>query len=145
METLIKTELVEFEKYHKNKYNVYFHIVCGFFYMTFLLLLFKNSNLLLFIYSLILLITMKNLCIVLTLFIILFLMIYFIKKLKLSTLNLMILFIFFYFLPDVSHYIVKEPSIINISNITPISLFINIFYLLPFSIYLIPNVLYLNQ
>ena len=36
---MIKEEFNDFEKYHKNKYNLYFHIFCGFIFMTFLFLL----------------------------------------------------------------------------------------------------------
>ena len=36
---LNKKEFVEFEKYHKNVYNIYFHVACGFVFMTFLFLL----------------------------------------------------------------------------------------------------------
>lgn len=31
MNTIIKKEFIEFEKYHKNIYNIYFHVLCGFF------------------------------------------------------------------------------------------------------------------
>jgi hypothetical protein len=135
MNTIIKKEFIEFEKYHKNMYNIYFHIVCGFIFMTFLFLLSKNdSNLLLFLYSLLILFTIHNLFITFTIFIILFIIIYFIKKHKLINTNIFLLFLVFYFLPDLSHYLTNEPSMLNINNITPLSLFTNIFYLLPFSI-----------
>ena len=135
MNTIIKKEFIDFEKYHKNSYNIYFHILCGFIFMTFLFLLSKNySNILLIVYSILILFTINNLFITFTIFIILFIMIYFIKKYKLSTVNIFLLFLLFYFLPDLSHYLTNEPSMLNINNITPLSLFTNIFYLLPFSI-----------
>jgi hypothetical protein len=135
MNTIIKKEFIEFEKYHKNMYNIYFHIVCGFIFMTFLFLLSKNdSNLLLFLYSLLILFTIHNLFITFTIFIILFIIIYFIKKHKLINTNIFLLFLVFYFLPDLSHYLTNETSMLNINNITPLSIFTNIFYLLPFSI-----------
>ncbi len=44
----IESEFIDFKKYHKNKYNIYFHIVCGFIFMCSLFLLSKTySNLLL--------------------------------------------------------------------------------------------------
>ena len=135
MNKIIKNEFIDFEKYHKNIYNIYFHILCGFIFMAFLFLLTKNySNILLIIYSLLILFTIHNLFITFIIFIILFIMIYFIKKYKLLTINIFILFLVFYFLPDLSHYLTNEPSMLNINNITPLSLFTNIFYLLPFSI-----------
>ena len=61
-------------------------------------------------------------------------MIYFMKKYKLKKANIFLLFLVFYFLPDLSHYLTNESSMLNINNITSLSLFTNIFYLLPFSI-----------
>lgn len=135
MNQIIKKEFSEFEKYHKDIFNIYFHIVCGFIFMSFLFLLSTNySYVLLFLYSALLLFTIQNLFITFIIFIILFIMIYFIKGFKISILNKSIIFIIFYFLPDLSHYLTNEPSMLNINNITPLSLFTNIFYLLPFSI-----------
>jgi len=135
MNTFIKKEFNEFEQYHNNIYNIYFHIVCGFIFMTFLFLLSnKYSNLFLILYSLIILFTIHNLFISIIIFIVLFIMNYFIKKNNFSKTNIFMLFLVFYFLPDLSHYLTNEPSMLNINNITPLSLFTNIFYLLPFSI-----------
>jgi len=135
MNTIIKKEFIEFEKYHKNVYNIYFHIICGFIFMTFLFLLSNNySNILLILYSLLILFTLDNLLITFIIFIILFGMMYFVKKYKFKQEYIFFLFLVFYFLPDLSHYLTNEPSMLNINNITPLSLFTNIFYLLPFSI-----------
>uniref|UniRef100_A0A6C0EFT5 Uncharacterized protein n=1 Tax=viral metagenome TaxID=1070528 RepID=A0A6C0EFT5_9ZZZZ len=139
MNTIIKKEFIDFEKYHKNVYNIYFHIVCGFVFMTFLFLLsnsysYSYSYVLLILYSLLILFTIHNLFITFIIFIILFFMVYFIKKYKFKKVNIFLLFLVFYFLPDLSHYLTNEPSMLNINNITPLSLFTNIFYLLPFSI-----------
>lgn len=135
MNTIIESEFIEFEKYHKNIYNIYFHIICGFIFMTFLFLLSNNySNILLIIYSLLLQFTIYNLYVTFIIFIIIYFMIYFMKKYKLKKANIFLLFLVFYFLPDLSHYLTNEYSMLNINNITPLSLFTNIFYLLPFSI-----------
>jgi hypothetical protein len=135
MNTIIKKEFIEFEKYHKNIYNIYFHVLCGFVYMTFLFLVSNNySNVLLILYSLLILFTINNLLITFIIFSILFIMVYFIKKYKLKKVNIFLLFLVFYFLPDLSHYLTNEPSMLNINNITMLSLFTNIFYLLPFSV-----------
>ena len=140
MDKIIKKEFIEFEKYHKNIYNVYFHIICGFIFMTFLFLLSKKySNVLLIIYSLLILFTIYNLFITIIICIILFIMVYSVKKYKFKTEIIFLLFLIFYFLPDLSHYVTNEPSVLNINNITPLSLFTNIFYLLPFSIMCLSN------
>jgi hypothetical protein len=140
MNQIIKKEFSEFEKYHKDIFNVYFHIVCGFIFMSFLFLLSTNySFVLLFLYSTLLLFTIQNLFITFLIFIILFFMVYFIKKYKFKKINIFLLFLVFYFSPDLSHYLTNEPSMLNINNITPLSLFTNIFYLLPFSIICLSN------
>lgn len=140
MNTIIKKEFIEFEKYHKNIYNIYFHLLCGFVFMTFLFLLSNNySNVLLILYSFLILFTINNLLITFIIFSILFIMVYFIKKYKLKTSNMFLLFLVFYFLPDLSHYLTNESSMLNINNITFLSLFTNIFYLLPFSIMCLSN------
>lgn len=130
----IKKEFLEFNKYHRNIYNICFHIICGFIFMSFLFLLSKTySNLLLVLYSFMLFFTIHNLLITLSIFSILFIMVYIIKKYKISKTNIFILFLVFYFLPELSHYLTKEKTVLNINNITFSKIFINIFYLLPYS------------
>lgn len=83
--------------------------------------------------------TIHNLLITLTIFSILFIMVHIIKKYKISKTNIFILFLVFYFLPELSHYLTKEKTILNINNITFLKIFTNIFYLLPFSIMSLSN------
>ena len=136
MNTLIKKEFIEFEKYHKNVYNIYFHIACGFIFMTFLFLLLKNySYYLLFLYSLLLLFTIHNLFVAFGIFVILFGMIYVIQKYNLSFFSKLILFVIFYFLSSLSHFITGETTILNMKNLTIYSILINTLYFIPFSIY----------
>ena len=140
MNTIIKKEFTDFEKYHKNIYNIYFHIACGFIFMTFLFLLSKNySYLLISLYSLLLLFTINSIVATFSVFSGLFIMVYFLNKYKLPMATIFLLFLVFYFLPDLSHYLTNEPSMLNINNITPLSLFTNVFYLLPFSIICLSN------
>ena len=85
MNTIIESEFIEFEKYHKNIYNIYFHIICGFIFMTFLFLLSNNySNILLVIYSLLLQFTIYNLYVTFIIFIIIYyhsiILYYYIRK-----------------------------------------------------------------
>lgn len=140
MNTIIEKEFVEFEKYHRNTYNIFFHILCGFIFMTFLFLLSKNySKFLLILYSLLILLTIDNLFITITIFSVIFIMLCMIKKYKFTTTTIFLTFLIFYFLPDLSHYLTKEPSMLNMNNITLTSLFTNIFYLLPFSMMSLSN------
>lgn len=136
----IEREFIDFKKYHKNKYNIYFHIVCGFIFMCSLFLLSKTySNLLLILYSLLVLFTIQNLLVTIVMFFVLLLIMGGLNKYKLTSLQLFGLFLLFYFLPDLSHYLTNEPSMLNMNNITPLSVFTNIFYLLPFSIMCLSN------
>ena len=136
----IESEFIDFKKYHKNKYNIYFHIVCGFIFMCSLFLLSKTySNIILILYSLLILFTIQNLLVTIVMFFVLLLIMCGLNKYKLSSIQLFGLFLLFYFLPDLSHYLTNEPSMLNINNITPLSVFTNIFYLLPFSIMCLSN------
>lgn len=136
----IKEEFSEFKLYHKNIYNISFHIFCGFIFMSFFFLLFKkNKNVALLFYSIILLFTIHNIVISITIFLVLFIFINIFFKNYTSTTTILSLFLVFYFLPDLSHYLTKEKTVLNINNITFFKIFTNIFYLLPFSILCLPN------
>ena len=81
MNKVIKEEFIEFEKYHKNIYNIYFHILCGFIFMTFLFLLSKKySYILLSFYTLLILFTTHNFLISFYIYISIYFLIYFIKQ-----------------------------------------------------------------
>lgn len=61
MNLTIEKEFNEFRKYHINIYNVYFHILCGFFLMSFLFLSAKKIAItLLVLYTFFLLLTISN-------------------------------------------------------------------------------------
>jgi hypothetical protein len=135
MNPTIQRELNEFEKYHKNIYNISFHVVCGFVFMTFLFLLSKKySHVLLILYALLLLLTINNVLITSITVIILFIMIYFISQYDISLSTKLIIFFTFYFLSSVSHFVTGEPTVLNISNTSVYSVAINTFYFIPFTI-----------
>jgi len=102
--------------------------------MALLCLLFKNYYVVLIIYIGLLLLTIKNIAVVSTIFILLAGIIAVGSSYNISKLYLVVLFITFYFLPDLSHYLTNEPTVLSIDTITPFTLFTNIFYLLPFSL-----------
>ena len=141
MNKTIEKEWIEFEKYHKNMYNIYFHIFCGFLYMTCLFVLANNYRyFLLALYSLMILFTTHSVIVALSIFSILFILVHVLYKYNISVTQLCLMFVAFYFLPDVSHYLTNEPAMLNLTTITPLTIFTNVFYLLPFSIMcLLPN------
>ena len=138
MNSYIQNELNDFKPCHSNTFNIIFHIFCGVIFMSALLLLSRKYKIFfLLAYSLLLLFTMTS-----TYFIPILLTIvgiYFTSKIvkkfyvNLNTIQLSIIFLIFYFLPDLSHYLTGEKTVMTLENITIESLFVNIFYLLPFS------------
>lgn len=136
----IQNEFNEFYKHHKNTYNILSHIICGFIYMACLFLISDHGYLLLILYSILVLFTIQNLFVTFIIFVIILILLYVTKKFNLNTTNLIILFLIFYFLPDLSHYLTNEPTLLNLTNITIFSAFTNIFYLLPFSLLSLSNV-----
>jgi hypothetical protein len=135
MNTILQKEWTEFQQHHQNIYNVSFHVVCGFLFLTCLLLLAnKYSYVFLLVYSVFLLFTMQNLPLVCFLAMVVLVLLYFMKKIPWKTSTLFVLFLVFYFLPDLSHSLTNEPTVVTIDTITPLSLFTNLLYFLPFSI-----------
>jgi hypothetical protein len=135
MENIIESEYNEFKKYHKSQFNLYFHIICGIFFMTFLLLSLENyKNIGLIIYAILLTYTIKDtVTIIFTISILYFFVNVIFKNYNLSKVYSLVLFFIFYLLPDLSHYISNEKTVLTINNVTILTGFINIFYLLPFS------------
>jgi hypothetical protein len=138
--TYIDKEFEEFRQYHKNIYNIIFHILCGIFYITAFFLLFgKYKYIFLIIYSFILLITIQNITTMLKIFTIIYIILLITDKNIFNFKYLITIIIIFYFLPELSHYITNENTILNINNITPINILFNFFYLLPFSFMCLTN------
>jgi len=139
---IIKKDFDEFEQYHRNIFNISFHIFCGFIFLSFLFLLFKKHHLkALAIYALILIYTMKDKpLIIMSVLVGLYILTdVVLKDYKFKLYQLFGLFLFFYFLPDLSHYLTNEKTVLKLENITFFNLFTNIFYLLPFSLMCLVN------
>lgn len=136
MNTIIKNEFIEFEKHHRNIHNIYFHIFCGFIFMTFLVSLSKSySFMFLIFYTFLILFTINDFVITFLIFIILFIMVSRINKYDFSFLSKFVIFIVFYFLSSLSHFLTGEPTILNISKLSVYEVLINTFYFIPFSIF----------
>lgn len=136
----INNEYKEFKKYHTNIYNVLFHIICGVIYMVLFFLLFKKNEIfVLGLYALLLLLTLENTMIAIITSLILYCTLINIKDFNIDTKYIIGLFLLFYFLPDVSHYLTNEKTILTMESATLFDIFVNIFYLLPFSIQSLSN------
>jgi len=133
----IKDEFEEFKQYHKNIYNIFFHIFCGVIFMAAFFLLFgKNSFFTLFLYTILMIITLNDIYLSAIICTVVFILM---NVILVPRSYLLAIFIGFYLLPDLSHFLTAEPAMLNINNITFLNAMTNIFYLLPFSIMCLPN------
>lgn len=116
----------EFQKYHKNIYNILFHLFCGVVYMSLFFSLFPA-----YVYVVYFIITMylfPNASVFLALSLVALGSIY-PHKMSMKMTGLAILA--FYFLPDLSHYLTGEETVLNIYTVTALDLVDNFFLLLP--------------
>ena len=116
----------EFQKYHKNIYNILFHLFCGLVYMSLFFSLFPGYVYV--IYFVITLYLFPNLSVFLALSLLALARTY-PHKMSVKMTGLAILV--FYFLPDVSHYLTGEETVLNIYTVTALDLVDNFFLLLP--------------
>ena len=135
----LEKEYKTFTLYHKNTYNVLFHVFSGLMFMSAIFKLSgKYQNIGLISYIVLLLLTIKNLNIIILIFILVYIIINYIFTSKLSTRYYLILFVIFYYLPELSHILLSESNqdVINrfLENPKEFPVLINIFYLLPFSL-----------
>lgn len=133
---IINEQYKIFEKSHKNKINQIIHVVCSLFFVSFLnVFIFKGRFL--FLYLLILLFTSDIFESLIGIFIV-YILSFCILKLKLNATQLIIGILLFYFIiPEVSHLITNEESLLGEFNI--LDSFINFTHLLPFSLSVINN------
>lgn len=133
---VVKKEFIEFEKHHRNIYNICFHILCGFLFMTFLFSLFKGYSItLLILYSLLILFTIENsVLITIAFFFILLILVSFFQILNIPFFTKLILFFIFYFLSSLSHFLTGEKTVVNLNNLSFKTITINTLYFIPFSI-----------
>ena len=116
----------EFQKYHKNIYNILFHLFCGIVYMSLFFSLFPGYVYV--IYCVITLYLFPNVSVFAALSLVALARMY-PHKMSLKITGLAILI--FYFLPDLSHYLTGEETVLNIYTVTALDLVDNFFLLLP--------------
>ena len=116
----------EFQKYHKNIYNILFHLFCGLVYMSLFFSLFPG-----YVYVIYFVMTMylfPNVSVFAALSLVALARMY-PHKISLKITGLAILI--FYFLPDLSHYLTGEDTVLKINTVTALDLVDNFFLLLP--------------
>jgi uncharacterized membrane protein YGL010W len=132
MNTALQAELTEFRRYHRNPYNVWFHILCGCIYMAALLNLGGAYRYVLTAaYGILIAATMGD---VRTAILSTGAIIVVMQSLPhLTPAALAGLAFVAYMAPEVSHYATGEPAVLTLDSITPFTAFVNVVYLLPFS------------
>ena len=133
----IKEEYNHFYQAHQNVWNILFHVFCGAVFTSCLILLLPSAYYAMFI-ALFLTLVWISLPMTMHVFVSLssVLLIFFgiLSAFEMSNNTLLLIAILFYFLPELSHIITQEKTAINIKNITVLNVWINIMYLLPFSV-----------
>ena len=139
MQTFIENELNDFMNYHKNIVNISFHILCGSIFMSFLfLLLKKHAYIAILLYTIFVYLSLNH--IILSLCVLFSLLIFTIglKQFKLSMRSILMYSLIFYFLPDLTHILTNEKTVLKVDSL--LSILTNIVYLLPFSILSLFNI-----
>jgi hypothetical protein len=140
----LQQEYNEFRVAHRHLGNQLFHILCGGIYVTCVCLItpFPYPLTVLLGYLLLVWITLSlyvsssspRLSSLLLTSILLLLFYRSADTLSLSPRILLILGLAFYLLPELSHFLTNENTVMTINNLTPLKALMNVLYLLPFSI-----------
>jgi hypothetical protein len=121
----------DFQKHHKNVANLLFHIACGIVYISLFFTLFPIE--LFLIYSITVLLLFPNIAVALALPVVFYMRNYSLAY-KLP-LNYVIPAIFIgYCLPELSHYITGEKTVLKIHTVSVVDIIDNFFLLLPNSL-----------
>jgi hypothetical protein len=141
---LLQQEYNEFRAAHRHRGNQLFHVLCGGVYITCacILLPFRYLSIAPLGYLLLVWITLSlyvsasasPISSLLLTSLILLLFYQWMESLSLSPQTLLILGLIFYLLPELSHYLTNEKTVMTIENLTPLKAVMNVIYLLPFSI-----------
>ena len=130
----IQTELETFRRSHQHAFNLLFHILCGVVYMTCVMMLFgKYKFYVLLGYALMLMVSGVGIGVSATAALFIWLAIH--LNIRLDTYPLIAIIFITYFLPELSHILTGEQTVLTNQNISIPTIILNFFGLLPFSIY----------
>ena len=118
----------EFQQHHKRPVNIVFHILCGIVYISIFFTLFPRPAY--YVYMLVTLVFFPYVSIFIVLASITFLR----KYIVLSPILAICGTIGVYFLPELSHYITGEDTVLKINTVSAFDIIDNFFFLLPHSI-----------
>jgi hypothetical protein len=132
----LEKEKADFQAHHTNRINIWINIVCGFLFMTFLLLLLGPLKYVaLVIYILFLWVSFGYRFFILGIGLVLAAMVAIFSRWNLSQLQLVVLFFFFYFASAGAHWATGEPTILTMEKMGLEAIFVNTFYFIPFSLF----------
>lgn len=130
-----KQNELKFSKAHKNTFNVLFHILCGMVYMSCFFKLFgKYEFYALMCYAVLLFISGANIGITILAALSILLTTYLCST-QLSKSHLLMIIVVAYIFPEFSHLATGEQTVLTTQNFSILSIVVNFFGLLPFSIY----------
>jgi hypothetical protein len=118
----------EFKEHHKHPMNLLFHLFCGIIYTALFFSLFPSYVYV--VYVVFTLYLFPNVGVLLLLAVLPLLA----QSFRLSNLATISAIILFYFAPDITHYLTKEETVLNINTVTVYDLIDNFFFLLPHTI-----------
>jgi hypothetical protein len=127
-------ELQEFKSHHRNKFNILFHVFCGFIYTALFFHLLGGWYSILLYTIVVILMYPKLTGLFIVMFAILILLDGVFENTKLQTREKIIMLVVFYMLPEISHWITHEKTVLTIGSIDLFSLVKNFFLLLPYSL-----------
>lgn len=127
----MERRIEEFQMHHRNTFNIVFHIGCGLVYMSLLLSLLPSWFF--WVYFFIVLGLFPSLSVGLALGV-LWVGTHYVRSLRLPWTWTIVGIGIVFMLPEVSHWIAQEPTVLKIENLTLVDLIDNFFFLYPQSV-----------
>jgi len=121
----------DFQAHHKHPVNILFHIVCGILYISLFFTLFPQP--VYYIYALVVCILFPSIPVTIVIALMIPLLRY-LGSYKLSPIYTLCGINIAYFLPELSHYMTREDTVLKINTVTTVDIIDNFFFLLPHSI-----------
>jgi hypothetical protein len=127
----IEQKKQEFQAHHKNTFNILFHIGCGLVYMSLFLSLLPSEFF--WVYGGIVILFFPNVQVFLGL-VALFFGASWLRNQRLGLGKTFGLILFFYVLPEVSHWLTQEETVLQANTISLLDIVDNFFFLYPHSL-----------
>lgn len=127
----MESKIEDFQKHHRNTFNIAFHIGCGLLYMSLLLTLMPSW--VFWLYVVVILVFFPSLSVALGVGV-LWVATQYIRSLRLPWTWTLLGVGIVYMLPELSHWITHEETVLQIKGLTALDIIDNFFFLYPQSI-----------